>query len=253
MRELFSIEDKVVLITGGTGHLGSELCRGLSSLGARVHCISRDPAKVPDWMGEGVQWYQADATDPDAMAGIVDMVSAQEGRIDALVNNAASAPRGIGNATPGKIADGLRNCFTHYLTTSQIVIPQMRKQGQGVIVNTASLFGMHAPNMAVFLDLKNEPAVWFPAAKHAVLGLTKTLASLCAPDGIRVNAVSPGWFPCKRGPDREDYMKELTTRIPMGRIGQPHELVGTYAYLISAASSYVTGQNLVVDGGFGIW
>ncbi|HYF55922.1 MAG TPA: SDR family oxidoreductase, partial [Salinarimonas sp.] len=183
-----------------------------------------------------------------------DRLAEREGRIDALINHACSAPRGIDlNASSKDIATGLSNAFTHYVTNSQIVIPHMREQKHGVIINTASLWAEHAPNPAVYLDLKNEPPVWLPAAKHAVLGLTKTLASYCAPDGIRVNAVSPGWFPAKRGPEREDYMHELTSRIPMGRIGQPHELVGTYAYLLSSASSYMTGQNIVVDGGFGIW
>ena len=93
----------------------------------------------------------------------------------------------------------------------------------------------------------------YTAAKHGVLGLTKSAAQEYNARGIRVNAVSPGWFPRKRGPDREDYMHELTSRIPMGRIGQPNELVGAYAFLLSPASSYVTGQNIVVDGGFGIW
>lgn len=249
-RALFSIEGKVVLITGGTGHLGAELCRGLSSLGAKVYSLSRTP---PQTTLPGT-WFQADATDVIAVRAIVERIVQIEGRIDALINNAAHAPKGASlDASPASIEGGLRNCFTHYLTCSQIVIKPMQAQKSGTIINTASLFATHAPNLATYLDLKNEPAVWLPAAKHAVLGLTKTLASYCAKDGIQVNAVSPGFFPKKRGPDREDYMHELTSRIPMGRIGQPHELVGTYAYLISPAASYVTGQNIVVDGGYGIW
>jgi NAD(P)-dependent dehydrogenase (short-subunit alcohol dehydrogenase family) len=260
-RELFSVQGQVVLVTGGAGHLGSELCKGLATLGARVYCVGRDPAKFSvfdnfrrEEPGAFIECHAADATDVPAMTAMVNGIVEREGKIDALINNAAYATRGIDlNMSLADIETGMRNCFVHYLTCSQIVLPFMRERKQGVILNSASLWGIHAPNPAVYLDLKNEPAVYVPPAKAAVINMTKLLASVCAPDGIRVNAVSPGWFPRRRGPDRPDYMHQLSIRIPMGRIGQPPEVVGTYIYLLSAASSYVTGQNVVVDGGFGIW
>ena len=110
-----------------------------------------------------------------------------------------------------------------------------------------------APNPKMYLDLPIQPAAHTLAAKGAVLQLTRYLAAYWGSRGIRVNAVSPGWFPKKRGPDRPDYMRELTSRIPLERVGTPSDLVGAYLFLMSDASSYVTGQNLIVDGGYSIW
>lgn len=254
MTNPFSVEGRVILVTGGTGHLGSAICKGLSALGARVWCIGRDLGKFGQFDGLDIECRQADVTFVSAMKPLIAEILQADGRIDGLVNNAAhQARRGIDLAMPpGEIDAGLRQCFTHALTTAQLVIPAMKARGRGAIVNTASLWADLAPDPSMYLDLGNEPAVYAPPAKAAILGLTRMLASYLAKDGIRVNAISPGLFPAKRGPERPDYMAEMTRRIPMGRIGQPSELIGAFAYLLSDASSYVTGQNLIVDGGYSI-
>jgi gluconate 5-dehydrogenase len=129
----------------------------------------------------------------------------------------------------------------------------MEKQGRGVIINNASLWGIVSPDPRTYLDLKNEPPIFLPAAKAGVVQLSKYLAVLYASKGIRVNAISPGFFPQRRGPDRPDYMREITARIPMARIGLPHEIAGIVAFLFSDAASYMTGQNIIVDGGYTLW
>ena len=103
------------------------------------------------------------------------------------------------------------------------------------------------------LDLGNAAAAHHAAAKGGILQLTKYLAALWASNGIRVNAISPGYFPQKRGVERLDYMEEVTKRIPMGRIGTPSEVAGAVVFLASDAASYITGQNIVIDGGYSIW
>jgi NAD(P)-dependent dehydrogenase (short-subunit alcohol dehydrogenase family) len=102
------------------------------------------------------------------------------------------------------------------------------------------------------LDLANEPSIAMAAAAGGIGGMTRYLARVLAERNIRVNALVPGWFPKKRGVERPDYMQQITSRVPMGRIGQPDELVGAAIFLLSGASSYMTGQQLVIDGGYGL-
>src|SRR5262249_50622629 len=141
----------------------------------------------------------------------------------------------------------------HYVSCSLAVSKYMIPASKGVIINNASIWSVLAPNKEMYLDLNNEPSLFVSAAKGAIVQVTRHLATFWARHNIRVNAISPGWFPKKRGPERLDYMREITSRIPMKRIGQPPELVGLAVYLASDASSYMTGQNIVVDGGYGLW
>ena len=123
----------------------------------------------------------------------------------------------------------------------------------GVIINNASIWSLVAPNKEMYLDLNNEPSLFVSAAKGAIIQMTRHMATFWAQYNIRVNAFSPGWFPKRHGPDRPDYIHEITSRVPLRRIGSPRELAGVVVYLASDASSYVTGQNIVVDGGYTIW
>ena len=97
----------------------------------------------------------------------------------------------------------------------------LERARRGVIVNNASIWGVVSPDPKMYLDLENEPPLFLPVAKAGIIQLTKYLAVLYAPKGIRVNTITPGLFPQRRGPDRPDYMQELNSRIPMGRIGAP--------------------------------
>ncbi len=257
--DLFSLEDRVVLITGGAGHLGSEISRGLASFGARVIVLGRTAERLEALRafraasGTGaIEGVACDVADQAAFAQVVDQAWRTYGRIDGLINHV-----GTGGREPWEALDldgwlrgldGTTYCFT----CTKVVSRYMLQAGKGSIVNTASLWGILAPNPQMYLDLPIQPSAHTPAAKGAVLQLTKYLAASWAPKGIRVNAVTPGWFPKKRGPERPDYLREVTSRIPLSRIGQPSDLIGAYLFLLSDASAYVTGQNLVVDGGYSI-
>ena len=105
----------------------------------------------------------------------------------------------------------------------------------------------------MYLDLGNQPALHTAVGKAGVLQMTRYLATCWAEKGIRVNAVTPGFIPKKRGPARPDYIEQLTSRIPLKRIGLTKEVPGAFVFLASEASSYVTGQNIVVDGGYSVW
>lgn len=255
---LFSVSGKVVIVTGGAGHLGRAMCEGLAARGARVYCLGRHSetfAVFDDFRkahpAAPIVCKQVDVTDEPATAAVVAGIVEAEGRLDALINNAASAPRGLNeDMSAAAWAAGLLGTFSHYYSCAKCCLPAMRRARSGVIINIASLWGIVSPDPRTYLDLGNEPPVFLPPAKAAILQLTRYLAVLNATTGIRVNAIAPGWMPKKRGPDRPDYMAQITQRIPMGRIGTPSEILGAVVYLLSDASSYVTGQCIVIDGGY---
>lgn len=257
----FSLEDRVVLFPGGSGHLGSEISKALATFGARVVVLGRteEPFRAlrmfrPDRDGGHIECQLCDVRDERSFANVVEDVVVRYGRIDGLINHVGSGGRQAWNElTLDGWLEGLAGSLQHVFTSVKAVGPYMLDRGGGSIVNTASLWSILAPDPKMYLDLPIQPAAHVPAAKGAVLQLTKYFAAIWGAKGIRVNAVTPGWFPKKRGPERPDYMREITNRVPLGRIGAPADLVGAYLYLLSDASKYVTGQNLIVDGGYSIW
>jgi len=220
---LFSLDGKVLIITGGAGHLGSAISKGLAASGANVYVV-------------GKSIYEA------------------HGKIDALINNANFAQREQwGELDISAWNRGLEGSLSHYFTCTQAVSKYFLRQQFGCIVNNASLFSFLAPCFPMHLDLGNAASAHHVAAKGGVLQMTKYLAALWGPLGVRVNAISPGYFPQMRGEPRLDYMDEVNKRIPMQRIGRPIEVAGAVIFLCSEASSYITGQNIIIDGGYSIW
>lgn len=258
---LFSLAGRVIIITGGAGYLGSAMSKGLASFGARVIVVGRTEATFqelrefkPEHPAGRIDCRACDVRDADAFAAIVDRVWQEQGRLDVLINHAASGGREQWeDCTTEAWRAGLEGTLDQVFTCTKAVSSYMLKAGRGVIVNTASLWSFLAPNPKMYLDLNIQASAHTLAAKGAVLQLTRYLAAVWAPHGIRVNALTPGWFPKKRGPERPDYLREITSRVPMDRIGVPSDLVGAIVFLVSDASSYMTGQNLVVDGGYSIW
>lgn len=260
-RDLFSLEDRVMIVTGGAGHLGSEMSKGLAAFGARVIAVGRTETRFqelrdfrPERSTGRIECRACDVRDEAAFAAVVEDVWRQHGRLDALINNAASGGREKwDDCTTEAWRAGMAGTLDQVFTCTKAASSYMLKARRGVIVNTASLWSFLAPNPNMYLDLNIQAPAHTLAAKGGVLQLTKYLAAVWAPHGIRVNALTPGWCPKKRGPDRPDYMREITNRVPMERVGVPSDLVGAIVFLVSDASSYMTGHNLVVDGGYSIW
>lgn len=260
-KNLFSLKERVVIVTGGTGYLGRDICKGLACSGAQVVAIGRNPQRLedlrafngPDIEGE-IECFSCDVTNETQFAAVIHKAWQRYGRLDALINNAGSAKREKWeDLNKQSWLDGFEGTVNHYFTCTKIVSEYMLKNSCGSIVNNASLFSFLGHDPSMYLDLNNGPAAHHAAAKGAVLQLTRYLATLWANKGIRVNAVSPGFFPQKRGPERPDFMAEITRRIPMRRKGLPSDLAGTIIFLVSDASAYLTGQNIVVDGGYSVW
>lgn len=260
-KNIFNLDGKVILITGGAGYLGTAISKGLASAGALVYVVGKSSEKLDNLSEYNSQFDRQriftkalDINDEKAFKSLVDSVYKTNGKIDALVNNASYARREKWDDLDLiKWNDGLEGSLNHYFTCTKVVAQYFLKQKFGCIVNNASLFAFMAPCFPMHLDLGNAASAHHVVSKGGILQMTKYLAALWATEGIRVNAISPGYFPQKRGEERLDYMAELNKRIPMQRIGQPEEIAGAVIFLCSQASSYITGQNIVIDGGYSIW
>ncbi len=266
----WSLAGKTAVVTGATGILGRRFCAGLAEFGANVVVTDLDQGQT----GELAQTLQKQhgvkalgvACDVSSEKSVIEMVrkvTDQFGEIHVLHNNAA-----------GK-SDDLDQFFAPFeqysldqwrrimavnidgmFLVAREVGRQMTQQAKGgSIIQTASIYGVVAPDQRIYAGSHylgrqiNTPAV-YSASKAAVIGLTRYLATYWADKGIRVNALSPGGV---ESGQNETFMRNYSARVPLGRMAQADEMVGTLIFLASDASSYVTGQNFLVDGGLSVW
>jgi NAD(P)-dependent dehydrogenase (short-subunit alcohol dehydrogenase family) len=271
MTDLFSLAERVAVVTGALGFLGRHHCRALGGAGARVVCADVDEAacrKLADELAsEGIEalGVGADIVDEASVGRARDLVLERFGRVDVLVNNAAIDDKADGpSAAPegGKFERFPLELFRKVLdvnvtgtfVTAKIFGAEMAKRGRGSIVNVASTYGVVAPDQSLYRRPDGTQAFFkgpaYPTSKGAVLAFTRFLATYWAEAGVRVNALTPGGV--LRGHDPE-FVGAYAKRTPMGRMAEPRDLAGALVYLASDASAYVTGANLVVDGGFTVW
>jgi NAD(P)-dependent dehydrogenase (short-subunit alcohol dehydrogenase family) len=267
--ELFSLANKVVVVTGGAGLLGQVFCQALVDVGANVAIVDLDLAsaetvakRINKSEAQRVIAVGSDITSPESVTQMVTNVVKQLGRIDVLVNNAASKGSNL-NAFFESFEDYSLKTWREVMSVNidglflvaQAVGKQMKKQGGGSIIQTSSIYGVVAPDQRIYEGSEyngrpiNTPAV-YSASKSAVNGLTNYLATYWASSKIRVNSLTPGGIASGQN---SEFNKKYSNRVPLGRMGEANELVGALIYLASDASSYVTGQNLIVDGGLSAW
>jgi gluconate 5-dehydrogenase len=243
--EIFDLSGRVALVTGGSRGLGEEMAEGLAEAGASLMLLARRP----QWLDPAVERFRArgfrcdgaicDVADPAAVARVVGAMD----RIDILVNNAG--------VTWGQPAEDvpldrwqavLDTNLTGAFVMCQAAGRKMIAQGSGAILNVASVAGLIA--------MPDLPTAGYSASKGGLLALTRQLAAEWARHGVRVNAIAPGFFPSRMSEKvLERIGPEVESRIPMRRVGRPGELKGVAVFLASAASAYITGQTIVVDGG----
>lgn len=256
----FDLTGKVALVTGGAGHLGSAFSEALSFYGAKVIIASRDVErcqKLASKFGPQHEGVALDLDDADAIRRVIRDIVARHGALDVLVNNGYAGP------TPSidemKVDDfelTFRRGVTSYFVASQEASFHMRKKSGGSIVNVASMYGLVGSYPEVYEGLSFISPANYHALKGSVLQLTRHLAVYWARYGIRVNAISPGAFPPSRiteAPEGKEFHRRLCEKIPLKRTGEPGDVGGALLLLASGAGSYITGQNIVVDGGWTAW
>ncbi len=271
---LFSVDGNVVVVTGGLGQIGSQIVRALHGRGARVAILSRSASTeaAREVLGEiaddaRVSLHAADITDKASINRALDAVEAAWGVPDALVNNAGldtqpSAPpevSGLFEEFPEAIfREVVEVNLVGTFLMIQAVGARMRRAGRpGSIVNVGSIYGMVSPVQDIYAYRKERTGVPFikpvaySAAKSGIYNLTRYCATYWGRDGIRVNTLTPSGV--ERDTQDATFKANYTARIPIGRMARADDFNGAIVFMISAASTYMTGSNLVVDGGWTAW
>jgi NAD(P)-dependent dehydrogenase (short-subunit alcohol dehydrogenase family) len=269
-RKLFDLSGRTVLVTGGLGILGTHFCRGLAESGARVVIVDLEEEKAGRFAEElGSAWateaigLECDVSDEEAVQRAVAKAVERFGRIDVLVNNAASKSDDLA-AFFSPVEDySLQewrkimsvNLDGMFLVARTVGRHMISAGVSGSIIQTSSIYGVVASDKRIYegslyLGTQISNPVVYSASKAGVVGLSKYLAAVWADRGIRVNTLVPGGV---RSGQNDTFVQRYSARVPLGRMAQPEEMVGAVLYLASDASSYVTGQCLIVDGGLTAW
>lgn len=286
--ELFDLSGRVAIVTGGAGLLGEEFCKTLAEAGASVVITDIDGAAaekvaaslnnpITDQKNKSQELtskafaIQADVSVKESVDNLIESTKAEFGRVDILINSAAMDPKFDRQGDNG--LDELRNPLsvefedypletwnqaldvnlTGLFLCCQAAGKQMRAQGRGVIINVCSIYGLVGPDQRIYKKDGEPPQfkpVYYSVTKAGVLGLTSYLATYYAGKNIRVNSLTPG------GVNNEhdvEFLKAYSSRTVLGRMAEKDEMNGALLFLASDASSYMTGANLVVDGGWTAW
>ena len=249
-----NLKGKVVILTGGSGQIGKGFARALLSYGCRVFIADmKRPEKCAAlFRNKNISFMATDVTRQDSVLNTVDLVLKKYRRIDVLVNNA-----GIGVFTPfekrtiDEFMSVLKvNLLGTFLYSQAVVTHAMIKQNHGNIINIGSIYGLVSPDPRIYSTSGRNSSEVYAASKAGVIQMSKYLAVHLAKYNIRVNCISPGGVFNRQ---QKEFVNNYCAKTPLGRMAEPQDLVGALVFLVSDNSKYITGHNLVVDGGFTSW
>jgi len=254
LEELFNINEKVFLITGAYGRLGKKLCKFLIENGAIIIAVGRNDKKLKDLKDElkNIHIFKTDIGNSDEIVSLWKQLKNTFKKIDILINNAAiNIPSKFEDLTEEEwdriMSINLKGIF---LMCREGVNTDLLKGGSSII-NISSIYGIVSPDKRIYGDSGLNCSLTYAASKSGVIQLTRYLATNLADKLIRVNCISPGGI---FNNQPEFFYKNYIKKTPMGRMGKEEDLFGAIAFLSSdKASGYITGENLVIDGGFTVW
>jgi gluconate 5-dehydrogenase len=259
IQQLFDLSGKVALITGASGYLGQSMARALAEAGASVVLSSREQAKAKAQANElpvigrakhhGVRLDYMD--EGSITQGVADALAAA-GRIDILVNNGHDrVTADWTNITGEQFTRQLMNATGCFLLAREVYQHACHRGGGASIIMIGSMYGLVGSYPDAYAGICVASSAAYHTLKGGMVNLTRHLAAYWAKDGVRVNTLSPGPFPATAV--NPELKARLSSKCPMGRMGRPDELKGAVVFLASEASSYMTGHNLVIDGGWTAW
>ena len=269
--DIFSVRDRIVVVTGGLGQLGRQFSLALAGRGARVAVfdVAASPERISERFGadlgpENLRFFPVDVTSRSSLEAALAQVNEIWGVPQALINNAAlDSPPNAPAAENGPFETQPEDSFSRVMEVNaggvvlccQVVGGQMAQAGRGSIVNIASIYGLVSPDQRIYEYRRTETSTFFkPVAysvsKSALLNLTRYLATYWAEKQVRVNTLTLGGV--FNHQDRE-FLQGYCHRVPLGRMAREDEYNGAIIFLVSEASSYMTGANLILDGGWTAW
>ncbi len=260
-KDLFSLEGRVAIVTGGRGMYGASISLGLCEMGATVVISSRNGEKCEEFAkelrekGHSAYGMSLDLNSDASIEAFVQAVVERFGRIDVLVNNAVDRSNltGFMNATREKLQDSMSTNLNGQIVLSKTVAEHMKKQGKGSIINVSSMRGLDSPHFPFYAPEARDTAVNYTTEKWAMIGLTKYMAGLLGEHHIRVNSIAPGGYNTDMSRINPDFIKTYIDNCPLHCWATEDDIKGPIAFLASDASNYVTGETLVMDGGWTIW
>jgi NAD(P)-dependent dehydrogenase (short-subunit alcohol dehydrogenase family) len=258
----FNIEGESVFITGAAGQIGSSIIDVLLRMGVRVAAVDcslkilEEKARANNWNLNLVKLIPADVSNKGEISLAFDEVSKEFGSIDHLINNAGvSVFEPFMERTEESIdfvmdvnLKGVIFCIQNFLK-----LKQHRNKSKSVIVNVASHYGLISPDPRIYTDCDRKNSEIYGATKAGIIQMTKYYAVHAANLGVRVNCVSPGGIRNADNPQGDDFQKNYSFRCPLGRMAETWEIIGPIIFLLSPAANYITGQNIIVDGGMTSW
>ena len=257
----FDLSGKVAWIVGGAGLLGTEVCQALGEHGAHVICSDRRQEQAIDLVNAMcnrdllAEALPLDIGDERQVIDATAKIGAKFGRIDVMVNMTYFyTKKAWDELTAAEFDSGLRVTLTGAFVATREVGKLMRAQGHGSIIHFSSMYGVVSPDPRMYPATQAINPIDYGVAKAGILQLVRYQAVQLASAGVRVNAIVPGPFPIPstQGQDSE-FMQRLKAKVPMRRVGNPKEIAGAVVFLASDAASYVTGTQIVVDGGWTAW
>jgi len=251
---LFGLDSKTVFVTGAVGQLGKVICQGFLDVGSKVIGVDLKIDQNKIIQHNNISYYSLDITSKQSVQSLFNDLQEDHLTIDVLVNNAGVSAFEPFEDRPEESFDWVSNvnlkgtffCIQEYYN-------HKKKQGNGNIINIASIYGLISPDPNIYRDGDRKNSEVYGATKAGIIQMTKYFAVHLAKKNIRVNTVSPGGIINTENLQSEYFISEYSKRNPMGRMANVEEMLGAVLYLASDASTYVTGHNLVVDGGMSSW